>query len=113
MKLEYGLDRFYLPTKIHIIPSKGENPDFLHNMSMKMMIENPSIDFAQLAHEGYFEKYSDEEYEKMLAVAKRLNLLFYSEKNNKPMPEINIFDFTIRLLYEYMLNRHSEVSHIL
>ena len=53
MKLEYGLDRFYLPTKIHIIPSKGENPDFLHNMSMKMMIENPSIDFAQLPYYSY------------------------------------------------------------
>lgn len=113
MKLDYGLDRFYLPTKIHIIPSKDEDPDFLHNCSMKMMVENPSLDFANAAKAGAFDNYSDEEYEKLLAVAKRLNLLFYSEKDNKPLTAINIFDLTIRLLYEYMLNQHSEVSRVL
>ena len=78
-----------------------------------MMVENPSLDFANAAKAGAFDKYSDEEYEKMLAVAKRINLLFYSEKDNKPLPAINIFDLTIRLLYEYMLNQHSEVSRVL
>ena len=57
MKLDYGLDRFYLPTKIHIIPSKDEDPDFLHNCSMKMMVENPSLDFANAAKAGNPAKY--------------------------------------------------------
>ncbi len=113
MKIDYNLDRYCLPKTIHIVPSANEDPDFLHNMSVRLMIENPSLDFASAAKAGQFDQYSDEEYEKMLAVAKRLNLLFFSEKEKKPMPTVNIFDLTIRLLYEYLLNQHSEASRIL
>ena len=113
MKIDYGLDKYYLPKKIHIIPSENEDPDVLHNMSTRLQILNPSLDFANAVKSGLYDKYSDEEYEKMLAVAKRLNLLFYSEKEKKALPSINIFDLTIRLLYEYMLNQHCEASRIL
>ena len=113
MKIDYDLDRHCLPKTLHIIPSKNEDPDFLHNMSVRLMIENPSLDFASAAKAGQFDRFSDIEYEKLLAVAKRLNLLFFSEKDKKVLPSINIFDLTIRLLYEYMLNQHNEASRIL
>ena len=112
-KIKYSLDRFSLPKTIHITPSKGEDIDYLHALSMRMQIENPSIEFASSAKLGLFNQYSDEEYEKMLAVAKKLNLLFYSDKDRRPLPEINLFDLTVRLLYEYMLNNHTSESRIL
>lgn len=113
MKIEYGLDRYFLPKKIHIVPSANEDIDVLHSMSSRLRIENPSIEFASFAHKGLYDKYSDEEYEKLLAVAKRLNLLFYSKEEKRPEANINIFDLLVRLLYEYMLNNHAEASKIL
>lgn len=113
MQIEYELDRDCLPKKIHIIPSKHEDIEMLHNISSRLIIENPSLSFVNSAKQGLFDKYTDEEYEKILAVAKRLNSLFYSEKDNKPKANINIFDLLVRLLYEYMLNNHDDESRIL
>ena len=113
MQIEYELDRECLPKKIHIIPSKHEDIEMLHNISSRLIIENPSLAFVSSAKQGLFDKYTDEEYEKILAVAKKLNSLFYSEKDNKPKANINIFDLLVRLLYEYMLNNHDDESRIL
>lgn len=113
MQIEYELDRDCLPKKIHIIPSKHEDIEMLHNISSRLIIENPSLAFVNSAKQGLFDKFTDEEYEKILAVAKRLNSLFYSEKDNKPKANINIFDLLVRLLYEYMLNNHDDESQIL
>ena len=113
MQIEYELDRECLPKKIHIIPSKHEDIEMLHNISSRLIIENPSLAFVSSAKQGLFDKYTDEEYEKILAIAKRLNSLFYSEKDNKPKANINIFDLLVRLLYEYMLNNHDDESQIL
>lgn len=113
MQIEYELDRECLPKKIHIIPSKHEDIEMLHNISSRLIIENPSLAFVNSAKQGLFDKFTDEEYEKILAVAKRLNSLFYSEKDNKPKANINIFDLLVRLLYEYMLNNHDNESLIL
>lgn len=113
MQIEYELDRECLPKKIHIIPSKHEDIEMLHNISSRLIIENPSLAFVNSAKQGLFDKFTDEEYEKILAVAKRLNSLFYSEKDNKPKANINIFDLLVRLLYEYMLNNHDDESQIL
>lgn len=85
----------------------------LHNISSRLIIENPSLAFAKSAKQGAFDNFTDEEYEKILEVAKKLNSLFYSEKHNKTAPSINIFDLLVRLLYEYMLNTHNEASRIL
>lgn len=113
MQIEYELDRDCLPKKIHIIPSKHEDIEMLHNISSRLIIENPSLAFVNSAKQGLFNNFTDEEYEKILAVAKRLNQLFYSEKDNKPKANINIFDLLVRLLYEYMLNNHDDESRIL
>ena len=113
MQIEYELDRECLPKKIHIIPSKHEDIEMLHNISSRLIIENPSLAFVNSAKQGLFNNFTDEEYEKILAVAKRLNSLFYSEKDNKPKANINIFDLLVRLLYEYMLNNHDDESRIL
>ena len=113
MQIEYELDRDCLPKKIHIIPSKHEDIEMLHNISSRLIIENPSLAFVNSAKQGLFNNFTDEEYEKILAVAKRLNSLFYSEKDNKPKANINIFDLLLRLLYEYMLNNHYDESRIL
>ena len=113
MQIEYELDRDCLPKKIHIIPSKHEDIEMLHNISSRLIIENPSLAFVNSAKQGLFNNFTDEEYEKILAVAKRLNSLFYSEKDNKPKANINIFDLLVRLLYEYMLNNHDAESRIL
>ena len=113
MQIEYELDRDCRPKKIHIIPSKHEDIEMLHNISSRLIIENPSLAFVNSAKQGLFNNFTDEEYEKILAVAKRLNSLFYSEKDNKPKANINIFDLLVRLLYEYMLNNHDDESRIL
>lgn len=113
MQIEYEIDKDCLPKKIHIIPSKHEDIEMLHNISSRLIIENPSLAFVNSAKQGLFDKYTDEEYEKILAVAKRLNSLFYSEKDEKPKATINIFDLLVRLLYEYMLNNHDDKSRIL
>ena len=113
MQIEYELDKDCLPKKIHIIPSKHEDIEMLHNISSRLIIENPSLSFVNSAKQGLFDKYTDEEYEKILAVAKKLNSLFYSEKDEKPKATINIFDLLVRLLYEYMLNNHDDESRIL
>ena len=113
MQIEYELDKDCLPKKIHIIPSKHEDIEMLHNISSRLIIENPSLAFVNSAKQGLFDKFTDEEYEKILAVAKRLNSLFYSEKDNKPKANINIFDLLVPLLYEYMLNNHDDESLIL
>ena len=113
MQIEYQIDKDCLPQKVHIIPSKHEDIEMLHNISSRLIIENPSLAFVSSAKQGLFDKYTDEEYEKILAVAKRLNSLFYSEKDEKPKATINIFDLLVRLLYEYMLNNHDDESRIL
>ena len=113
MQIEYELDRECLPKKIHIIPSKHEDIEMLHNISSRLIIENPSLAFVSSAKQGLFDKYTDEEYEKILAVAKKLNSLFYSEKDNKTAPSINIFDLLVRLLYDYMLDNPDDESLIL
>lgn len=113
MQIEYEIDKDCLPKKIHIIPSKHEDIEMLHNISSRLIIENPSLAFVNSAKQGLFNNFTDEEYEKILAVAKRLNSLFYSEKDNKPKANINIFDLLVRLLYEYMLNNHDDESRIL
>lgn len=113
MQIEYELDKDCLPKKIHIIPSKHEDIEMLHNISSRLIIENPSLAFVNSAKQGLFDKFTDEEYEKILAVAKRLNSLFYSEKDNKPKANINIFDLLVRLLYEYMLDNPNDESRIL
>ena len=113
MQIEYELDRDCLPKKIHIIPSKHEDIEMLHNISSRLIIENPSLAFVNSAKQGLFNNFTDEEYEKILAVAKRLNSLFYSEKDNKPKANINIFDLLVRLLYEYMLDNPNDESRIL
>ena len=38
MKIEYGLDRYFLPKKIHIVPSANEDIDVLHSMSSRLRI---------------------------------------------------------------------------
>ncbi len=113
MRIEYGLDRYCLPKQIHIVPSEGEDPEILHNMASRLLIENPAIAFSDMAKAGKLNSYDDEEYEKLLAVVKRLNLLFIPPNSDKPVPQINLFDMVIQLLYEYMLNQHSESSRII
>ena len=113
MRIEYGLDRYCLPKQIHIAPSKGEDIDMLHNMASRLLIENPAIDFSKAAKAGLLDKYDDDQYDAMLAVIKRLNLLFIPPNAEKSCAAINIFDLLVQLLYEYMLNQHSEYSRIL
>ena len=113
MKIEYSIDRYCQPKKIHIVPSPNEDIDVLHSISSRLIIENPSIEFVSAAKLGTFDKYNDEQYEKILAVAKRLNLLFYSKEKKRAEANINIFNLLVRLLYEYMLNNHNETSRIL
>lgn len=113
MKIDYGLDRYCLPKQIHIVPSQGEDIDKLHNMASRLLIENPAIDFTKAAKSGLLNKFDDDQYDAMLAVIKRLNLLFIPPEAEKSEPAINIFDLLVRLLYEYMLNLHSECSRIL
>jgi len=113
MRILYDLDRFYLPKTIHIVPSESEDSDTLHNISSHLMVDNPAIEFINAAKLGLFDQIDDSQYEKMLAVAKRLSLLFYSPDAGKATQSINLFDLTVRLLYEYMLNQHTEASRIL
>ena len=110
MKIKYSLDSTSLPKKISIIQSQDEDIAYLAEISKRLLIENPSLDFCSAAKLGLMDQYDDVQYQKMLTVAKRLNLLFYDEEKKRPLPEIGLFDLTIRLLYEYLLNHHDEES---
>lgn len=112
MQIKYGLDRYLLPTKIHIVPSPNEDADWLHNMAVKMTVENPAIAFSTAAKAGHFNKFDDDQYEKILQVVKRLSLLFTPPGSDKADTTINIYDLLCRLLYEYMINNHTDCSRI-
>ena len=112
MKIDFNVDQNYLPKKIHIIPDENENADTLHEMSQHLFIRNPVLEFAEDAKNGKYNHLSDREYEKLLSVMKRLSLLFLREDGKTSLPEQNVFDLLVALLYEYMLNRHSESSRI-
>ena len=113
MRIEYGLDRYCLPTQIHIVPSEDEDPEMLHNMASRLIVDNPAIAFSDMVKAGKLNSYDDDEYEKLLAVVKRLNLLFIPPNAEKPEPQGNLFELFVKLLYEFMLNQHSESSRIL
>ena len=50
MQIEYELDRDCLPKKIHIIPSKHEDIEMLHNISSRliMVVSNKTLLFYYL-----------------------------------------------------------------
>ncbi len=113
MRIEYGLDRYFLPKQIHIVPCPNEDVNVLHSMASRLIVQNPAIKFSEDAKAGLYNDFSDDEYEKALAVVKRLSLLFQPPKAEKSESEIDLFNLTVRLLYEYMLNQHSESSRII
>ena len=113
MDIRYQLDRFYLPKTIHIVPSPNEDKNELARMSSRLIVANPAVAFAEAATNHQFDQLSDPEYDKLLAVASRLSLLFYDPKTGKSAHSLDLFSLTVRLLNEYMLNNHSEASHIL
>ena len=88
-----------MPTKIRIIPSEGGDSDWLHNMAVKMNVENPAIAFTAAAKEGPLNEYDDDQYDKLLQVIKRLNLLlFVPPESDKPEASINIYDVSISII---------------
>lgn len=112
MKIDFTVDQNYLPKRIHIVPDGYENPDTLHEMSQHLYIKNPVLKFTEDAKNGKYNHLSDREYEKLLCIFKRLSLLFIMDDGKTSLPERNVFDLLVALLYEYMLNRHSESSRI-
>lgn len=112
MQIQYSIDRYSLPKKIHIIPSADEDPAVLAKMASHLTIENPAIQFSEWAKEGKLDAFDDDKYDKLLAVVKRLNLLFWNKKTKRPERQVGLFDLTIQLLYEYMLCHISDNSRI-
>ena len=113
MDIRYQLYRFYLPKTIHIVPGLNEDKNELARMSSRLIVVNPAVAFAEAATNHEFNQLTDPEYDKLLAVASRLSLLFYDSKEGKSAQSLDFFSLTVRLLYEYMPNNHSETSHIL
>ena len=113
MDIRYQLDRFYLPKTIRIVPSPNEDKNELARMSSRLIVANPAVAFTEAATNHQFDQLSDPEYDKLLEVASRLSLLFYDPKTGKSAQSLDLFSLTVRLLNEYMLNNHSEVSRIL
>ena len=113
MEIKYQLDKHYLPKTIHIVPAPNEDKNELARMSSRLRVANPAVAFADAATNHEFDQLSDSEYDKLLAVASRLSLLFYDPKSEKSTQSLDIFSLTVRLLHEYMLNNHCEESRIL
>lgn len=113
MEIKYQLDKYYLPKTIHIVPGPNEDKNELARMSSRLRVANPAVAFADAATNHEFDHLTDSEYDKLLAVASRLSLLFYDPKTGKSTQSLDLFSLTVRLLHEYMLNNHSEASHIL
>ena len=113
MEIKYQLDKYYLPKTIHIVPGSNKDKNELARMSSRLRVANPAVAFAEAATNHQFDQLSDPEYDKLLAVASRLSLLFYDPKTGKSAHSLDLFSLTVRLLNEYMLNNHSEASHIL
>ena len=80
MWLKYSLDKDFLPAHIHIMPSVGEAPTNLHNISSRLIIDNPAVQFTTDAKAGLYNQYSDEDYAKMLQA--------YSSSKNLHLPSI-------------------------
>lgn len=102
MKINFTIDKNYLPKKIRIIPDEHENTDTLHEMSRHLYIANPVLEFSDNAKKGEYDKLSDPEYERILSMMKRLNRLFIKKGNEKSLPAMNVFDLLVALLYKYM-----------
>ncbi len=113
MRIEYDLDRNHMVKTLHIVPSPEESADELHIVATRLFIDNPAIKFSEDVKKGQYDSYSDSEYDKCLQICKRVSLLFCPPNSNKPEATVNLFDLTVRLLYEYMLNNHSESSRII
>lgn len=113
MDIRYQLDRYFLPKTIHIVPSPNEDKNELARMSSRLRVSNPAVAFADAATNHEFDQLSDSDYDKLLAVASRLSLLFYDPKTGKSAQSLDLFSLTVRLLHEYMLNNHNEASRIL
>ena len=113
MRIEYDLDRNFLVKTLHIVPTSDENVDELHSIATRLYVDNPAIKFSEDAKAGLFNNYSDNEYDKCLQICKRLSLLFCPPNGGKAEAKINLFELTVKLLFEYMLNNHSESSRII
>ena len=106
MDIRYQLDSFYLPKTIHIVAGPNEDKNALARMNSRLRVNNPAVAFADAATNHEFDQLSDPEYDKLLAVASRLSLLFYDSKNGKSAQSLDLFSLCVRLLHEYMLNTH-------
>lgn len=114
MEIRYQLDRYFLPKTIHLVPGPNDlEKNELHAISSRLLVDNPAVAFAHAATNHEFDQLSDPEYDKLLAITSRLSLLFIDPNSGKPAPSLDIFDLTVHLLYEYMLNHHCEASRIL
>lgn len=113
MQIKYNLDKFYLPKTIHIVAGSNEDKDVLAQMKSRLIVDNPAVAFADAATNHEFDHLTDPEYDKLLAVASRLSLLFYDPQTGKAAQSLDLFSLSVRLLHEYMLNTHCEASRIL
>ena len=113
MEIKYQLDKYYLPKTIHIVPAPNEDKNELARMSSRLRVSNPAIAFADAATNHEFDHLTDSEYDKLLAVASRLSLLFYDPQTGNAAQSLDLFSLSVRLLHEYMLNTHCEASRIL
>ena len=113
MEIKYNLDKFYLPKTIHIVAGSCEDKEELARISSRLLVATPAVAFAHSTTNHELDQLSDCEYDKLLAVVSRLSLLFVDPKTGKSAHYLDIFNLTVRLLNEYMLNNHCEASRIL
>ncbi len=114
MQIDYQMDHYtFLPSKLHILPSGYDDESMLKNAATRLRVDNPCIKFSEDAKAGKFDELSDLDYERALSVCKRLGLLFYDENGVKMSKDIGIFDLLTVLLWEYIINNHSEPSRII
>ena len=81
-----------------LVPGKDDNPDYLYNLSKKLLVVNPAVQFTEAAKAGKFNDVTDPEYYVLLARIKYIAKLFF----NTTQYDQNIF-MLASLMMEHIL----------
>ncbi|MBR4514247.1 MAG: hypothetical protein IKO61_05120 [Lachnospiraceae bacterium] len=65
--------------EVRLVPDPEDNPDYLYNLSNKLRVVNPAIQFREDAMAGKFKDQTDPEYEVMLKRIKYICELFFKD----------------------------------
>lgn len=113
LRLDLELDQNIHPYNLRIVPQDKQDNDILNAFSRRYCsVVNPALIFTEDVKGGDYDSYTDEEYEKILALYRKLSDLFRENgcAAGKPQPNGNIFELFIRLLHYYLASEQEQTK---